>query len=56
MVSHLLTILALTGLGSATIGNEYRLACKAVEVAISHASEVYYPGVYNHWQPSRWCG
>jgi len=47
MLNLLLTILALTGLGSATTGDEYRLACKAVEAAISNASNVYYPGEHD---------
>jgi len=54
MLNRLLTILAFTGLGSATITNGYRQACKAVEAAISNASEVYYPGEYDCEQPSRW--
>jgi len=53
MLNCLLTILALTGLGSATAGIEYRPACEAVEVAISHASRVYYPGENDCEQPSR---
>lgn len=44
MLSSLLTISALAGLGFATTSNEYRLACKAVEAAISNMSNVYYPG------------
>jgi len=43
MFSRLLTIPALAGLALA-IGEEYRPACEAVEVAISNASKVYYPG------------
>jgi len=47
MLNHLLTILALTGLGSATIRDKYRPACKTVEAAISDASGIYYPGEYD---------
>jgi len=44
MLGCLLTISALTGLAFSAVGDEYRQACKAVEAAISNASEVYYPG------------
>lgn len=44
MLSRFLTISALAGLTFATTGKEYLLACKVVEVAISNASHVYYPG------------
>lgn len=44
MLCSFLTISALAGLGFATTDNEYRPACEAVEAAISHASNVYYPG------------
>lgn len=44
MFGHLLSILALAGLALTAIGEEYRPACEAVEVAISNASKVYYPG------------
>jgi len=54
MLNYLLTVLALTGQRPVTIGNEYRLACKAVEVAISNASNVYYPGEYDSEQLSQW--
>jgi len=54
MLSRLLTIPALTGLTLLTIGDEYRQACKAVEVAISNASEVYYPGEHDHEQLLWW--
>jgi len=50
MLSRLLTVLALTGLGFAAIGDEYLPACKAVEVAISNSSKVYYPGKYDYEQ------
>jgi len=53
MLSRLLTIPALTRLAFFTIGDEYHQACKAVEVAISNASEVYYPGEYAHEEPLR---
>jgi len=56
MLSRLLTVLALTGLGFAAIGDEYRPACKAVEVAISNASRVYYAGEYDYGQLLRWQG
>jgi len=48
MLSRLLTVLALTGLGFAAIDDEYRSACKAVEAAISNASNVYYPGEWGY--------
>jgi len=54
MLSRLLAIPALTVLAFSTIGDEYRLACKAVESAISNASNVYYPGEYDCEQPSWW--
>jgi len=54
MLSRLLTISALTGLGFHTIGNEYRQACKAVETAISNASNVYYPGEHDCEQLLQW--
>ena len=44
MLSRFPTILLLVGLASATISKEYRLACQAVEAAISNASKVYYQG------------
>ena len=43
MLSRFPTILALAGLAYAA-GNDYLPACHAVEAAISHASQVYYPG------------
>ena len=54
MLSRLLTIFALTGLGSAATGNQYRQACDAVKAAISNASNVYYPGEHDCEQLSRW--
>ena len=45
-------LLTLWALAFSTIGNEYRLACKAVEAAISDASKVYYPGEYDYEQLS----
>jgi len=50
MLTGVLTVLALTGLGLAAIGDEFRLACKAVEAAISNASDVYYPGEFDYDQ------
>ena len=44
MLTRFPTILVLAGMASATISNQYRLACQAVEAAISNASGVYYPG------------
>jgi hypothetical protein len=43
-LSPFLTILALVGLALATTNEDYCAACKAVETAISNASNVYYPG------------
>ena len=40
----LLTVSALVGLALATTNEDYCAACKAVETAISNASNVYYPG------------
>jgi len=54
MLSRLLAISALTGLGFNTIGNEYRQACKTVEAAISNASKVYYPGEHDCEQLLWW--
>ena len=45
-------ILTLTALAFSTIGNEYRLACKAVEAAISDVSKVYYPGEHGSEEQS----
>ena len=53
-LSPFLTILALVGLTLATPNEEYCAACKAVETAISDASNVYYPGRYE--QLSSWYG
>jgi len=47
MLNCLLTILALTGLGSAATGIEYRPACETLEDVISDASKVYYPGEHD---------
>ena len=44
ILSCFFTTLALVGLAFAAIDEGYLTACKAVEVAISNASEVYYPG------------
>jgi hypothetical protein len=54
LLSPVLTISALAGLSLATINEEYYTACKAVETAISNASNVYYPGENKRlpW----WCG
>jgi len=54
MLNRFVTILALTGLAFATAGSKYRLACEAVDAAISEASEVYYPGEYECKQLSWW--
>jgi len=53
MFSRLLKIFALTWLCSFTADSECRQACDAVEVAISDASKVYYPGEYDCEQPLR---
>jgi len=50
MLNDLLTVLAIIGLWYATTGNKYRPACKAVEVAISDASKIHYPGEYDREQ------
>lgn len=44
MLRRFLTTSVLAGLTSAVLGNEYRLACEAVAVVMSNASDVYYPG------------
>ena len=44
MPSRFFTTLTLVGLAFAAIDEGYLTACQAVEVAISNASEVYYPG------------
>jgi len=44
ILSRFFTTLALVGLAFTTIDEGYLTACQAVEVAISNASEVYYPG------------
>jgi len=44
MFSRCFAILALVGLAFAATDEEYLAACQAVEVAISNASGVYYPG------------
>ena len=43
LFSPFLTVSALVGIALAT-NEEYCAACKAVETAISNASNVYYPG------------
>ena len=42
--SPFLIVSALVGLVLAATNEEYCAACKAVETAISNASNVYYPG------------
>jgi len=44
MLSRFLAILPLVGLAFATLDEWYGLVCQVVEVAISNASNVYYPG------------
>ena len=44
LLSPFLTLWVLAGLARATANKEYCVACKAVETAISSASNVYYPG------------
>jgi len=44
ILSRFFTTSALVGLAFAAIDEGYLTACQAVEVAISNASEVYYPG------------
>ena len=53
-LNHFLTVSALVGLALATANEEYCAACKAVETAISNASNVYYPG--ENGQSPWWCG
>jgi len=48
MLGRLLTISALAGLAFSAVGDGYHHACKAVEAAISNASEVYYPGKWGN--------
>jgi len=50
MLSRLLTISTLIGLALSAVGDEYHQACRAVEAAMSNASDVYYPGEYDHEQ------
>ena len=52
--NHFLTVSALVGLAFAATNEEYCAACKAVETAISNASNVYYPG--ENGQLPWWCG
>jgi hypothetical protein len=44
LLNPFLTVSALVGLALAANNEEYCAACKAVETAISNASNVYYPG------------
>ena len=44
MLSRFLAVSAFVGLASATPNTDYLAACRAVEAAISTASDVYYPG------------
>ena len=46
MLSRFLAVSALVGLASATPNSDYLAACRAVEAAISTASDVYYSGEY----------
>jgi hypothetical protein len=48
LLSPFLTVSALVGLALATTNEEYCAACKAIETAISNASNVYYPGENEH--------
>ena len=43
-LGRFLAVSAYAGLAFASTSDTYRLACQAVEVAISNASNVYYPG------------
>jgi len=47
MLTYFFVILALVVLKFITIYKGYRPACRAIEVAISNASDVYYPGRSN---------
>ena len=53
-LSPFLTVSALAGLALATTNEEYCAACKAVETAISNATNIYYPGEDKQLPP--WCG
>jgi hypothetical protein len=44
LLSSFLTVSTLAGVALVTTNEEYCGACKAVETAISNASNVYYPG------------
>ena len=44
VLSRFLAILPLVGLAFATLDEGYGLVCQGIEVAISNASNVYYPG------------
>jgi hypothetical protein len=44
LFSPFLAVSALAGIALAITNEEYCAACKAVETAISNASNVYYPG------------
>jgi len=50
MFSRLLTISMLIGLALSAVDDEYHQACRAVEAAMSNASDVYYPGEYDREQ------
>ena len=54
LLSAFLIVSALVGLALATTNEEYCAACRAVETAISNASNVYYPG--ENGQLPWWCG
>ena len=61
VLNRFLAIFALVGLAFATVDDEYRPACQAVEAAISNASKVYYSGESGYYRgvevgPHTWIG
>ena len=46
MLNRFLAVSAFVGLASATPNSDYLAACRAVEAAISTASDIYYSGEY----------
>ena len=52
VLSPFLTVSALAGLALAATSKDCHAACKAVEIVISNASNVYYPG--EHGWLRRW--
>jgi len=51
MLNRFFAILPLVGLAFATADEGYLPACRAIEAAISNASDVYYPGQFEGLSP-----